>query len=271
MFTTDLILLMPVIGVATGLAVALFVVRAQELRLASVGFGVKGAKLLGPLYVKEGGMVALGIPLALVIFGSSALMLKQYLTPPPVPIQREIIPFDPTKWGLPPPIDPNGISDPGNTAIPADPNGGGIPRPVEDSHAAVDDYGTQDDWARQANAGTIDPDKLNRDSVEIVRDDLPPQGFTAMERYPELVTRIDPVYPSVDLTLGREGKVYVQLLLNTDGTVARAEIKKSSGSATLDDAAVTAVRQWVFTPAIAPGGKAVRVWQLYPVSFRIAR
>lgn len=271
MFTTNIILLLPVIGVAAGLVAALVVVRSQELRLSMVGFGVKGSKLLVPLHIKEAGMVALGIPLAMIILGSSVLMLKEYLTPPPVIVERTIIPIDPTQMPLPPPIDPDGIVEPTGPVAPATPTGGGIPRPVEDSRAVTDDAGTQDDWARQANAGTIDPGNLNRDSVEIVRSDIPPQDFTVMERYPELVTRIDPVYPAIDLTLGREGKVYVQLLLNTDGTVARAEVKKSSGSATLDEAAVTAVRQWVFTPAIAPGGKAVRVWQLCPVSFRISR
>ncbi|MRR09469.1 energy transducer TonB [bacterium] len=270
MFTTDVILLMPVIGVATGLAVALFVVRAQELRLASVGFGVKGAKQLIPLYVKEGGMVALGIPLALVIFGSSALMLKGYLTPPrPVP-KRVVIPWDPKKIPLRG-INDRIIDDFKFPEAPANPTGIGKPRPVADDQAMTDDIGTQGDWAAQANAGTIDPSQLNRDSVEIVRDDVPDKGFVALDRYPELVKRIDPVYPSNAIGAGIEGRVCLQALLDIDGRVVRVEVAQSSGNASLDEAATDAVKQWVFTPAIAPDGKPTRVWQSCPITFRLAR
>lgn len=271
MFTTNLLLLMPVIGVAAGLTVAMLVVRGQELRLASVSFSVKGAKLLVPLYIKEGGMIALSVPLAMLLLGSAALMLVEYLTPPAAPPDFVTIPWDPLKWPLPPPIGGVEPVDPTAPAVPRTPTDGAVPRPVDDSRAVTDDIGTQDDWAAQANAGTIDFDKINCDSVKIVRDDIPDKGYVALDRFPELVKRIDPVYPKIAVDMGSEGKVYVLLLLDVDGRALRAEIQKSSGYPALDEAAVASVRQWKFTPAIAPGGKPTRVWQLCPVSFKLSR
>ena len=259
MFTTNLFLLLPVIGVAAGLLAAMLVVRRADARLASAGFGTKTAPVLVSLGIKEAAMTAMGGPLAVLLIGSSALMLKEYLTPPPPPIVREVIPYDPSKWGLPPLINPDGLTDPSRLTVPATPTGGGIPRPVEDSRAATDDAGTQSDWAAQANAGTIDPAALNRDSVELVRGGIPDKGgYVALEKYPELVRRVDPVYPRIALETGSEGRVMVQFLQDYDGSVLRAEVAKSSGNAALDEAAVEAVRQWKFTPAIAPGGAAAR-------------
>jgi TonB family protein len=48
-----------------------------------------------------------------------------------------------------------------------------------------------------------------------------------------------------------------------------AVVGKSSGNTALDEAAVEAAKQNIFTPAIAPGGKPVRVWVMYPVVFKI--
>jgi TonB family protein len=258
MFTTNLTLLMPVIGVAAGLVAAMLVVRVHDLRLAPVGFGVRGAKLLVPHYVTESGMIALGIPLAIVLLGSTAMMLKQYLTPPPVKTAQVFIPWDPDKWkqiG----IDNVDIEDPAvaPTATKA-PNFRAIPKPVEDDRAETDAIDTQDDLIRQANA--------------VVRNDEPSRsGPIELQKLPELVKRIDPVYPSFAIKLGCQGRVWVQALLDIDGRVLRAEISRSSGYPALDEAAQEAVRQWVFTPAIAPDGRPTKVWQMCPINFKLSQ
>jgi len=45
--------------------------------------------------------------------------------------------------------------------------------------------------------------------------------------------------------------------------------RKRSSNQSLDDAAVEAAKQWLFTPAIAPGGKPVRVWVMQSFTFKI--
>ncbi|MDO9027196.1 MAG: energy transducer TonB, partial [bacterium] len=59
------------------------------------------------------------------------------------------------------------------------------------------------------------------------------------------------------------------LLIGTDGHVRKADVAKSSGFEDLDEAAVEAAKQFIFTPAVAPGGKAVPVWVMYPVVFTL--
>lgn len=63
----------------------------------------------------------------------------------------------------------------------------------------------------------------------------------------------EPKFPEAALRKGIEGYVIVRVYIQTDGTVTRATISKSSGDATLDDTARTAVLKWRMKPsAIKP-------------------
>jgi protein TonB len=64
----------------------------------------------------------------------------------------------------------------------------------------------------------------------------------------------------------REGRVVMRILVRTDGTVARAEVARSSGQSALDQAAVLAVGSWRFDPATR-NGAAIEAWVLIPVRF----
>jgi protein TonB len=52
-----------------------------------------------------------------------------------------------------------------------------------------------------------------------------------------------PAYPSQSKRLGEQGKVLVRVLIGTDGTAHKAEIKQSSGFDRLDQAALTTVHE----------------------------
>lgn len=58
-----------------------------------------------------------------------------------------------------------------------------------------------------------------------------------------------PVYPPELLQAGIQGTVTCRLTIAADGSVAEAELERSSGYAAMDRAALEAVRQWRFTPA----------------------
>ena len=123
-----------------------------------------------------------------------------------------------------------------------------------------------------AGAGTVQPGKTAVDSVEIAEAQEIYAGkgeFKAMEKTPEIVKKVAPVYPLMAKKRGSSGKVILYLLVDIDGHVAKADVAKSSGFDDLDKAAVEAARQSIFTPAVAPGGKYVRVWVLYPVTFTL--
>jgi TonB family protein len=95
---------------------------------------------------------------------------------------------------------------------------------------------------------------------------LPKLGdYVYVEELPEAITKVAPSYPE-GLHGGVEGTVLVQALVGADGRVKDTVVEKSIP--VLDEAAVAAVRQWVFKPAMA-GGKPVAVWVAIPVEFSV--
>lgn len=77
-----------------------------------------------------------------------------------------------------------------------------------------------------------------------------------------------PIYPSLSRRLGEQGTVTLQVLITAEGRAAEIRIEKSSGSARLDQAAVAAIREWRFVPALR-GGKAVSAWFEWKWQFRL--
>ncbi len=75
-----------------------------------------------------------------------------------------------------------------------------------------------------------------------------------------------PIYPSDSRRLGEEGKVLIQVELDTDGQVDKAEVFNSSGYAGLDNAALAAVKTWRCEP-IMRDGHSVRATALQPFKF----
>jgi TonB family protein len=68
-----------------------------------------------------------------------------------------------------------------------------------------------------------------------------------------------PDYPKLSLKLEEEGVSSLGFLVRADGTVGRSVILNSSGSRTLDQAALDALSKCLFKPATV-GGKAVDMW-----------
>ena len=65
-----------------------------------------------------------------------------------------------------------------------------------------------------------------------------------------------------------EGKVLLRVLVTPEGTAGSVEVRTSSGSARLDEAAQRTVRHWKFVPA-KRGGTPVESWVLVPIHFRL--
>ncbi len=75
-----------------------------------------------------------------------------------------------------------------------------------------------------------------------------------------------PVYPSAARRLREEGRVLLLVDVASDGVPRQVNLAASSGSARLDEAALTAVRQWRFVPA-RKGTTAVPAQVLVPIVF----
>ncbi len=84
---------------------------------------------------------------------------------------------------------------------------------------------------------------------------------------PKLVTFVPADYPAAEKEAGHEARVVVQVDIGADGKVTAATVTTSAGQA-FDDAAIAAVRQFVFTPAEIDGAPApVRI--LYEYEFKL--
>src|SRR5215831_14401630 len=106
-----------------------------------------------------------------------------------------------------------------------------------------------------------------RRSTTATGDSLPHAGESVqVDEYPHPVTTVPPVYPKRARQDGIEGTVVVEVLVGRDGRVHDARILKSIPI--LDDAAVAAVRQWIFRPAQSKG-QPVAVWVAAPVKFTL--
>ncbi len=151
----------------------------------------------------------------------------------------------------------------------------GIPKPVADEEVIDQDVVLA---TREELAEIIAPDIAagsddGRDIiVDIDEDDyLPaPDEFVPVEIYPEMIYQQKPEYPRFARTAGVEGVVWVQALVDKDGSVVKAQVGKSSGTPALDDAAVEAAYGNKFKPGIQ-NGRPVACWVTYKVEFSLTR
>jgi protein TonB len=84
----------------------------------------------------------------------------------------------------------------------------------------------------------------------------------------ELISMTPPVYPPRCLRMGLEGVVRVRVLVGENGVPQEVTLAKSSGESSMDDAALKAVREWVFRPAMRNGMPA-RAWVVVPIEFKL--
>lgn len=77
-----------------------------------------------------------------------------------------------------------------------------------------------------------------------------------------------PDYPAVSRRIGEEGRVILRVLVSAEGRAEEVEVRTSSGSPRLDQAALASVKRWRFEPA-RQGGQPVPAWVLVPISFHL--
>ena len=77
-----------------------------------------------------------------------------------------------------------------------------------------------------------------------------------------------PAYPRISKRRGEEGTVLLRVKVNKNGKAALVQIKKSSGSKRLDNAAHQTVNKWRFVPA-KKEGKVVNGWVIVPIVFQL--
>ena len=113
------------------------------------------------------------------------------------------------------------------------------------------------------NGGGIDPpqpppqQQLSREPIRLHA------GIVA----PRKVRDLMPVYPTLARSAGARGVVIIEATIDASGDVVAAKVLRSIPM--LDDAALTAVRQWRFTPARL-NGEPVSVLMTITINFTLA-
>ena len=92
------------------------------------------------------------------------------------------------------------------------------------------------------------------------------ESTRAAKRSPEEIVDVPPIYPGVAKTARLQGVVDVEIVAGTTGNVEQARVVRSVPS--LDDAALTAIRQWKYKPTII-NGTAVSILMKVHVSFTL--
>ncbi|MEJ7733356.1 MAG: TonB family protein [Polyangiaceae bacterium] len=82
---------------------------------------------------------------------------------------------------------------------------------------------------------------------------------------PKVLTQVEPVFPPAALADHRDGTVALAVTVGSDGTVTAVEVLESGGT-DFDEAAMSAVRQWMFSPAMR-GDRAIAVKIRVPIRF----
>ncbi|HCL00029.1 MAG TPA: hypothetical protein DHW42_08010 [Candidatus Marinimicrobia bacterium] len=100
-------------------------------------------------------------------------------------------------------------------------------------------------------------------NVKFIPYDSPPSPIGGFKAIQENV-----IYPKADREAGNEGTVIVQAFLDENGDVTEAVILKSPGLEGLDNAAINAVKQTKFKPAMQKE-KPVGVYITIPVIFKL--
>jgi protein TonB len=98
-------------------------------------------------------------------------------------------------------------------------------------------------------------------------EELPRLGeYVYVDELPVLITAVKPTYPDIARDASVDGTVMVQALVGKDGHVKDAKVVKSIPM--LDASALTAVKQFVFKPALA-NNRPVAVWVAVPIRFSL--
>ncbi|MCX7805351.1 MAG: energy transducer TonB [Planctomycetota bacterium] len=114
-------------------------------------------------------------------------------------------------------------------------------------------------------AGSVDPVRGGRTDARGRGAEVP--GVT-VDSPPVRTFYVEPVYPEAARRLGVEGWVEVEFAVGTDGRVSDARVLRSSGGGRLDEAALAAIRRWMFRPALR-GGRPVPATCAVRVVFRL--
>lgn len=221
-------------------------------------YGAPELKRLFPVYLRRA--LILSCIISLLVVGAGMLLV--WIMNRPRETKAVVVPY--RELQAPPPLTEQQTPQVA-IAQPTAPPTVAAPIPVPDAEAPQEQtIASQEEISAMVGQGSG-----SGDSVVIAPPDEGLPGlndFVYVEELPEAITRVPPEYPEIARQSGMEGTVMVKALVGKDGKVKDVVVVKSIP--VLDDAAVKAVKQWVFKPALS-NNKPVAVWVAVPVRFTL--
>ncbi len=121
----------------------------------------------------------------------------------------------------------------------------------------------------------IEEEPVEQEPVEIIEDTEEYEDgvggsilIVVKEAVPLYRVNPAPGYPKMARKRGYQGTVLLSVLVNKEGTVDDLWLFESSGYKILDNAAIKAVKDWIFEPG-RKGDEAVEMWVEVPVVFEL--
>ncbi|HVP38591.1 MAG TPA: TonB family protein [Candidatus Saccharimonadales bacterium] len=195
----------------------------------------------------------------------SVLVLRWTRHGPLIPPDRPVFQWVPPP--PPPPLSPHPAQPIAPPAPEARPPAVGIPVPVPDEVAPPDNtLARPDQYAQPMPRG--DTEGTIQIAIPEERSDTVPTpgGYVYHDEEAEAIKVVSPRYPDIARQAGIEGQVVILALVGADGRVHA--VKPETGAPVLVAAAVDAVMQYVFKPALA-NKRPVTVWVEVPIRFQL--
>jgi protein TonB len=146
------------------------------------------------------------------------------------------------------------------------------PEPPKDENAPLTESDSGEGDQTRVIGGTGDPSDAGspgwaKDIQGPPQEDIivrPHAGVTS----PVPIKKVEPRYPEVAKAAGVQGTVILEAIINKEGTVESVTLLRSIPL--LDEAAIQAVKEWRFQPAMI-GGNPVRCYFTLTVTFHLTR
>lgn len=156
----------------------------------------------------------------------------------------------------------------------------GVPVPVEDSKAAPEQtLASQAEMSKaiapvqtageSGNVQVTQDIKIEQEVQKKSDDDPDPSTFVPVEKQPERIQIVKPVYPEIAQRAGLTGQVILKVLVNKEGKPIKTQVLKADNEIFIEPAKEAAMKT-LFTPAIQ-NNKPITCWVNIPYKFSLGK
>lgn len=142
-------------------------------------------------------------------------------------------------------------------------------RPIETPTQQIVEATTEEPVEEEKHAMQAEPvpaadvPKAPPKSLVVAEDKVEPPRFGA-----SYLNNPAPDYPTLSRRAGEQGRVLMKVLVSEQGAATDVQIEKSSGLERLDNAAINAVKRWLFIPA-KKNNQPISAYVLVPMKFSL--